>query len=503
MKSKKIRVRFAPSPTGTLHIGGVRTALYNYLFAKKHGGDFIVRIEDTDQKRYVKTAEKYILEALDWCKINPDESPEKEGKFAPYRQSDRKEIYKAHIAELIKKGAAYYAFDTAEKLEAHREEHQKKGKTFIYNWHNRIKLDNSLGMTVEEINAKIERGCKYVVRFLTPLKTIKLKDKIRGEIVIDTRTLDDKILYKSDGMPTYHFANVIDDHLMQISHVIRGEEWLPSLALHILLYESLEWTPPIFAHLPLILKPTGKGKLSKRDGVKGGFPVFPLDFETEDGEILNGFREMGYEPEAFVNMLAMLGWNDGTAQEVFSTEELIEKFSLGRVQSSGAKFNPEKAKWYNAQYIQQKSTEEIYEQFALILKEKNIDRDKKSVLKMIDLVKERAVFIKDFWELTTYFFNAPDSYNEKAVKKVWKAYTGDILTKLCNKLKEVNHFKKEYVEETIKPWASEIGMGKVMQPLRLSLVGAMKGCDIFELMEVIEKEETLKRIENAIKIYGN
>lgn len=418
---KNVRVRFAPSPTGPLHIGGVRTALFNYLFAKKHRGTFVLRIEDTDQTRYVANAEQYIKEALDWCKIPYEEGPGRNEKFGPYRQSERKDIYKKYAQDLIDTGKAYYAFDTAEQLDAHRKDHEQKGKTFIYNWHNREKgrLVNSLVLTKEEVASKITNGEDYVVRFKSPQDEILiLHDEIRGSIRIDTNTLDDKVLFKSDGMPTYHLANIVDDHLMQISHVIRGEEWLPSVPLHVLLYGAFGWEAPKFAHLPLILKPIGKGKLSKRDGDQLGFPVFPLAYTNETtGEISRGYREDGYFEEAFINMLALLGWNPGTEQELFSLEELSEAFDLKRVSKSGAKFSPEKASWFNQQYLQTKENSELAALFTPILKEKGITKEADFIEKVVSLIKERAVFVADFWELSNYFFEAPISYDEKAIQK--------------------------------------------------------------------------------------
>ncbi|HOD11236.1 MAG TPA: glutamate--tRNA ligase, partial [Flavobacterium sp.] len=370
--SKPVRVRFAPSPTGPLHIGGVRTALFNYLFAKKHNGVFYLRIEDTDQNRFVPGAEQYIFEALEWLGISPSETVGKNEKFGPYRQSERKHLYKQYADQLINSGWAYYAFDTAEALDLQRKQHEEQGKTFIYNWHNREKLDTSLVMSTEETNRRIEAGEDFVIRFKTPVNEIlELKDIVRGDIKFDTNLLDDKVLFKSDGMPTYHLANIVDDHLMETSHVIRGEEWLPSLPLHHLLYKAFGWEAPEFAHLPLILKPIGNGKLSKRDGDKMGFPVFPLEWKTEEG-ISSGYREKGYFPEAVINFLALLGWNDGTDQELFTLEELAEKFDLNRVHKAGAKFDPEKNKWFNHQYLQKQSDEELAEIFRSILKEKGI-----------------------------------------------------------------------------------------------------------------------------------
>jgi glutamyl-tRNA synthetase len=371
----KVRVRFAPSPTGPLHIGGVRTALYNYLFAKKHNGDFILRIEDTDQNRFVEGAEDYIIESLNWCRIPFDEGPGKEGEYGPYRQSERAHLYKQYAEQLIASGNAYYAFDTAEALDDHRKDHEEKGKTFIYNWHNRLKLANSLSISQEETDKKLQAGEPYVIRFKSPEgETLHLEDEIRGEMEIDTNILDDKVLFKSDGMPTYHLANIVDDHLMKITHVIRGEEWLPSLALHVLLYRAFGWDIPKFAHLPLILKPQGKGKLSKRDGDKMGFPVFPLEWkDPKTGEISSGYREENYLPEAVVNMLSFLGWNPGTEQEFFNLEELVEAFELNRVHKSGAKFDPEKTKWFQQHYFQLQKDDALAAHFMTILAEKGVE----------------------------------------------------------------------------------------------------------------------------------
>ena len=396
-----VRVRFAPSPTGPLHIGGVRTALFNYLFAKKHNGTFVLRIEDTDQNRYVAGAEQYIKDAIEWCGFPFEEGPGKEGSFGPYKQSERKDIYKEYCDILIASGNAYYAFDTAESLDNLRTACEAEKKTFIYNWHNRLELDNSLVLDANEVEKRIANGDKYVVRFKSPQDEILvMQDEIRGEIKIDTNVLDDKILFKSDGMPTYHLANIVDDHLMEISHVIRGEEWLPSMALHILLYRAFGWDVPKFAHLPLILKPTGKGKLSKRDGDKGGFPVFPLEWKTEDS-ISRGFKEDGYLPEAVVNFLAFLGWNPGTEQELFTLEELVQSFDLKRVNKAGAKFDPEKAKWFNQQYFVKQDDNTITDEFIKYHPELVSEfHNKTYITKVISLVKERAVFVNDLWDLS-------------------------------------------------------------------------------------------------------
>ncbi|WP_405411597.1 glutamate--tRNA ligase [Maribacter sp. Asnod1-A12] len=501
--SKKVRVRFAPSPTGPLHIGGVRTALFNYLFAKKHGGDFILRIEDTDQNRYVEGAEQYIIDSLNWGGIPFDEGIGKDGGFGPYRQSERKLLYKKYADELVEKGKAYYAFDTSESLDVHRKEHEKQGKTFIYNWHNRLKLDNSLSLMPEEVKAKLDNGDDYVIRFLTPPdETLLLQDLIRGSIKIDTNVLDDKVLFKSDGMPTYHLANIVDDHLMEISHVIRGEEWLPSMALHKQLYDAFGWDAPEFAHLPLIMKPVGKGKLSKRDGEKMGFPVFPLSWNESIG-----YKESGYFPEAVINFLALLGWNPGTEQELFSLDELVKTFSLDRVNKSGARFDPEKTKWYNQHYLQETADNELAKLFLPTVKEHISDSDKLDlayVTKVVTLIKERANFVSDFWDLSDYFFVAPNEYNAKAAKKQWKEDTALIMNDLISVLKSIEDFSSENSETIVKAWIGEkeLSFGKVMPPLRLFLVGDMKGPHIFDIMAMIGKEESISRIETALNKLG-
>lgn len=500
-----VRVRFAPSPTGPLHIGGVRTALYNYLFAKKHKGVFILRIEDTDQTRYVANAEKYITDALDWCRIPFDEGPGKNEKFGPYRQSERKELYREYANTLIKKGKAYYAFDTSDELNAHRKQHEETGKTFIYNWHNREKgrLVNSLILTEQATKKRIENGDNYVIRFKTPQdETLILKDEIRGAITIDTNTLDDKVLFKSDGMPTYHLANIVDDYLMKISHVIRGEEWLPSMPLHVLLYNAFGWDAPKFAHLPLILKPIGKGKLSKRDGDKLGFPVFPLAYTNEEtGGVSLGYKESGYFSDAFINMLSLLGWNPGTEQELFSIEELITTFDLSRVSKSGAKFSLDKTNWFNQQYLQKKTDAELALLFSVILKNKKIKSSDGYVEKVVSLIKERAVFVKDFWSLSCYFFKTPEDYNEKASKKQWKEGTSALMNELIKVLTSIDDFSSKTIEETVKSWitSKEIGFGKIMQPLRLAIVGEMKGPHLFDIIDMIGKDEAVLRIKKIIK----
>ncbi|MBU2926758.1 glutamate--tRNA ligase [Winogradskyella psychrotolerans] len=501
--SKKVRVRFAPSPTGPLHIGGVRTALFNYLFAKKHGGDFVLRIEDTDQNRYVEGAEDYIIKSLDWCGMPFDEGPGKNEKFGPYRQSERKHLYKQYADDLIASGNAYYAFDTAEQLDAERKDHEAEGKTFIYNWHNREKgrLVNSLILTEADTKAKIEAGDDYVIRFKSPQdETLQLTDIIRGNMKIDTNVLDDKVLFKSDGMPTYHLANIVDDHLMEITHVIRGEEWLPSLALHQLLYNAFGWEAPEFAHLPLILKPTGKGKLSKRDGDKMGFPVFPLEYTAPDGTVSRGYREDGYFPEAVVNFLAFLGWNPGTEQEIFSLEQLVADFDLARVNKAGARFDPDKTKWFNHQYMQQQLDLDLAEQFKAIQPEL-AELDVNYIALVVGLIKERATFVGDFWDLSHFFFTAPTSYDEKASKKALKEGTAELLQEVINIVTRTSEFTVQNLQAKIKGWITdnEIGFGKVMMPLRLALVGALQGPDVFDIIFMIGKAETVKRIEALIK----
>jgi len=502
-----VRVRFAPSPTGPLHIGGVRTALFNYLFAKKHNGTFILRIEDTDQTRYVANAEQYIIEALNWCNIPFDEGPGKNEKYGPYRQSERKELYKTYAEKLITNGKAYYAFDTAEQLDFHRKDHEEKGKTFIYNWHNRAKLTNSISLSKEEVENRIANGDKYVVRFKMynpneETETIESIDIIRGKVSFKKEILDDKILFKSDGMPTYHLANIVDDHLMKISHVIRGEEWLPSLPLHIALYEAFGWESPQYAHLPLILKPVGKGKLSKRDGDKLGFPVFPMEYKNEDtNEVSSGYREEGYFSETVVNFLALLGWNPGTEQELFTLEELVKSFDLSRVNKSGARFDPDKTKWFNQQYMMKKSDAELAELYISILTKKGITKENTFIEKVVFLIKERATFVSDFWDLSNFFFEDPTEYDEKASNKNWKEDTADLMKELILELEKIEDFNSQNIENNIKEWitSKEIGFGKVMQPFRLSLVGAMKGPHLFDIAEMLGKPATISRINKAIE----
>lgn len=501
--SQAVRVRFAPSPTGPLHIGGVRTALFNYLFAKKNNGTFVLRIEDTDQTRYVPGAENYIEEALNWLDIPYDEGPNKPGGFGPYRQSERSEYYKTYIQQLMDSGWAYYAFDSAEALGDLRKNAEATGETFMYNAQNRMALQNSLALTPEQTKDLISSGTPYVIRFKSPQgRSVVCNDLIRGQVTVDSNVLDDKILFKSDGMPTYHLANVVDDHLMEITHVIRGEEWLPSLALHVLLYEAFGWKAPEFAHLPLILKPTGKGKLSKRDGVLGGFPVFPLQWHQED-TVLEGYREQGYLPEAVVNLLALLGWNSGTEQEVFSLDELITNFSLDRVQKSGAKFDPNKALWFQNHYFQKQSNKQVVSYFSAWLEANQKDSSQVDLDRVVPMVKERASFIKDLWEASDFFFEAPTQYDPAGVKRAVKENTVDIISELRTSLADHPWDSSESLSEFVKQWCAnkEIGVGSVMMPLRLFLVGAMKGPDVFDIMGVLGKIEGLKRIDRAISVF--
>jgi glutamyl-tRNA synthetase len=501
----EIRVRFAPSPTGPLHIGGVRTALYNYLFAKKNNGKFILRIEDTDQTRFVAGAEEYIKESLNWLGLNYDEGPGKEGDFAPYRQSERKDIYKKYADKLLNDGKAYIAFDAPEELDQKRKEFEEQKKTFKYDVFTREEMNNSLTLSADEVQSKIDNGKPYVVRIKIPKdETVKLTDIVRGTVIVSSNEIDDKVLFKSDGLPTYHMANVVDDYLMKISHVVRGEEWLPSAPLHVLLYKYLGWENemPQFAHIPLILKPTGKGKLSKRDGDAGGFPVFPIEWkDPKSGEVFKGYRESGYFPEAVNNILALLGWNPGNDQELMSLNEMTELFSLERVGKSGAKFDPEKAKWFNHHYLQEKSNEQLADLFSQILDEKGVDAERKKVLKVIGLIKERASFVSELWDQSSYFFKAPDSYDEKVVKKRWKEQTPSIISEIKVILSKENDFTSAILENLIKAYLekNELGFGAVMNPLRLCLVGSGTGAHLFDIMEIIGKDETLNRIQSGLE----
>lgn len=501
--NRKVRVRFAPSPTGPLHIGGVRTALYNYLFAKQHGGDMLLRIEDTDSARFVAGAEDYIVEALKWLGITIDEGigAEKVGIHAPYRQSERKALYRKYVDFLLEKDLAYIAFDTAIELEAKR----AQIANFQYDAGTRSMMQNSLTLSADEVKYRIEQGEQYVVRIkIEPNEEVKVHDIIRGEVIVNSSVLDDKVLFKSaDELPTYHLANVVDDYLMDISHVIRGEEWLPSAPLHVLLYRYLDWTDsmPEFAHLPLLLKPDGNGKLSKRDGDRLGFPVFPLQWkDAKTSEISSGYRERGFFPEAIVNFLSLLGWNSGTDQEIFSMQELIDSFSLDRVSKSGAKFDFEKAKWFNHKYLQNKPLDEVADLFQHLLIEKGIIEDSDKVKHIVKLVRERAVFIGDLWEQSSFFFIAPESYDEKTAKKRWKVETPLQMNELIEVIKRIEDFSAENCEEIVKAWIAEkeYNMGGIMNAFRLALVGEGKGPHIFDIVAVIGKKETLLRIEKAI-----
>ena len=503
MPERKVRVRFAPSPTGALHIGGVRTALYNYLFAKQHNGDMILRIEDTDSQRFVPGAEAYIIESLEWLGIKFDEGVGYGGNHAPYRQSERKDIYRKYVEQLLSDGKAYIAFDTPEELEAKR----KEIPNFQYDASTRMQMRNSLTLPKEEIDRLIAEGKQYVVRFkVEPGEDVHVNDLIRGEVIINSSILDDKVLYKSaDNLPTYHLANIVDDHLMEISHVIRGEEWLPSAPLHVLLYRAFGWkdSMPEFAHLSLLLKPDGNGKLSKRDGDRLGFPVFPLEWhDPKTGEVSSGYREAGYLPEAVINFLALLGWNPGNDQEILSMDDLIKLFSLEKCSKNGAKFDFEKGKWFNHKYIQNKSNEELTELFLPILQEKGISADPAKTAKIIGLVKDRISFVKELWAQTSYFFIAPESYEEKSVKKRWKEDTPERMKELIEILENITDFASEDTEKIVLGWITENNyhMGNVMNAFRLAVVGECKGPHMFDITTILGKEETIKRIKKAIEV---
>lgn len=516
MATTKVRVRFAPSPTGPLHMGGVRTALFNYLFARQQGGTFVLRIEDTDMQRYVPGAEEYIIESLRWCGIMPDEGIDASGKVvtepsplhphAPYRQSERKGLYEKYARQLVDSNHAYYAFDTPHELESYREEAESRGQTFIYNHAFRKKTVNSLNMDPEEVSRRLEENKNWVIRFKVPEnKMVAMHDLIRGEVSVQTNTLDDKVLWKAqDGLPTYHLANIVDDYLMRITHVIRGEEWLPSLPLHYLLYEAFGWQDqrPLFSHLPLLLKPDGKGKLSKRDGDRLGFPVFPLEWTSPSGEKSRGYREDGYYPEAFVNMIALLGWNPGTEQEIFSMEELIALFSLDRVIKSGARFNPEKAKWFNQQYLRNRSDKQLAQDFMPLLRNRGISTTPPKAEQVVSLIRNRADFVQDFWDLSYYFFIPPASYDPVMQKKYWNPEIPPVMLRAREVLERCAPFDAGSIEQALHRWIEEEGLktGKVMNALRLCLVGKPQGPGLSDIMSVIGKEDTLGRIDNAINI---
>ena len=506
MDKRKVRVRFAPSPTGPLHIGGVRTALFNYLFAKKHNGVFILRIEDTDQTRFVQGAEEYIIESLKWCGIKIDEGIEEGGPYGPYRQSDRKELYKEFAQRLIDSGNAYYAFDTPEELEMMRERlKEQKNPVQQYNAITRGEMRNSLTLDENETTKLIKSGAPYVVRFKMPdNQNVVVEDIVRGTVNVNTNQIDDKVLFKSDGMPTYHLANGVDDHLMKISHVIRGEEWLPSLPLHVLLYRAFGWeeTMPEFAHLPLLLKPSGQGKLSKRDGDALGFPVFPLQWtDPSSGEVSRGYREDGYFPNAFVNMLAFLGWNPGTEEEIMSITEMAFSFDLNKVHKAGAKFDPDKAKWFNHKYLVKKTPAKLANLYQEILRSKNIEVSDDYVNKIVCLIKDRANFVSDFWEQSYFFFQAPEKYDQDVIKKRWKEETPKLLSELKKQFEKVDEFDLVSLEKVVQDFVEEkkIGLGQLMNPLRITLVGAGIGPGVLEIAELIGKEETIKRIKAGIE----
>lgn len=505
MSERKVRVRFAPSPTGPLHIGGVRTALYNYLFARQHNGELVFRIEDTDSNRFVPGAEDYILESFRWLGIKFDEGVSFGGNHGPYRQSERREIYKKYVQQLLEEGKAYYAFDTPEELEAKRAE----GSNFQYDSHTRMQMRNSLTLPKDEVERLISEGEQYTVRFkIEPGQEIHINDMIRGDVCIKSDILDDKVLYKSaDELPTYHLANIVDDHLMEISHVIRGEEWLPSAPLHVLLYQAFGWedTMPRFAHLPLLLKPEGKGKLSKRDGDRLGFPVFPLEWhDPKTEEVSSGYRESGYFPEAVVNFLALLGWNPGTEQELFSLDELVQAFDITKCSKSGAKFDYQKGIWFNHEYILRKSDEEIARLFAPIVANNGVEETFERVQLVVSMMKDRVSFVKELWPLCSFFFIAPTEYDEKTVKKRWKENSTQQMTELCEVLENIEDFSIEGQEAIVEKWIADKGykMGDIMNAFRVALVGIGKGSGMFDISAFLGKEETIHRLKKAIQVLG-
>ena len=505
MSDRKVRVRFAPSPTGALHIGGVRTALYNYLFARQHGGDLVFRIEDTDSNRFVPGAEEYIIESFRWLGIKFDEGVSFGGEHGPYRQSERRSIYKKYVDQLLAADKAYIAFDTPEQLEAKRAEIQN----FQYDARTRGEMNNSLTLPKEEVERRIADGEQYVVRFkVEPGIDVHIDDMIRGHVVIKSDILDDKVLYKSaDELPTYHLANIVDDHLMEITHVIRGEEWLPSAPLHVLLYRAFGWedTMPTFAHLPLLLKPEGKGKLSKRDGDRLGFPVFPLEWhDPKTGDISSGYRESGYFPEAVVNFLALLGWNPGTEQELFTLDELVEAFDIHKCSKAGARFDYQKGIWFNHEYMLKKSNEEVANLFAPIVANNGVDESMERITKVVAMMKDRVNFVKELWPLCSFFFIAPTEYDEKTVKKRWKADSAKVMSELADVLEAIDDFSVEGQEPVVMKWVEEKGykLGDVMNAFRLTLVGIGKGPGMFDISAFLGKEETLKRMRKAIEVLG-
>ena len=497
--ANKVRVRFAPSPTGPLHMGGVRTALYNYLFAKKHRGDFLLRIEDTDEKRFVEGAEQYVIDALKWCGIEPNEGAGYGGDCGPYKQSERKDIYKPYADQLVESGHAYIAFDTAEDLEKMRLQAKEMGlPNWQYNGVTRSQMKNSISLSKEEVEKRLEDGEPYTVRMKMPRnQDIKFEDKIRGWVTVNTNNLDDKVLFKPTGMPTYHLANIVDDHLMGITHVIRGEEWLPSAPLHVLLYDAFGWERPEFAHLPLILRPDGNGKLSKRDGDRLGFPVFPLNWTTSEGELYSGYKEAGYFPQAFINMLSLLGWNPGNNEELFTLEEMVQKFSLERVGKSGARFDPEKTKWFNQQYLRSTSNEDL-----AILLEAHVEgsHNKNYLAKVCGLMKERATFIQDIAADGDYFFNEIEEYDEKTLRKKWKPETAEIMEELTAELEQVSKFEETEIERVFKAFLErkELGFGQVGPGFRLLVTGKGMGPSMFEICEALGKEKVISRMKEGI-----
>lgn len=503
---RKVRVRFAPSPTGGMHLGGMRTVLYNYLFAHQHQGTFVLRIEDTDQRRYVEGAEQYIKDCLKWCGLEPDEGPEQGGDYGPYRQSERKDLYQKYAKQLVEQGDAYYAFDTPEELAEMRKRVKSQGSG--YDQHHRLEMRNSLTLSEEEVKRLIANNTPYVVRFKMPEEeTVHFKDAIRGDISFDTAELDDKVLLKKDGMPTYHLAVIVDDHHMKISHIFRGEEWLSSTPLHVLLWQKLGWGDviPEYAHLPLILKPNGKGKLSKRDGDKHGFPVYALEWtDPKTGEVTAGFKERGFLPEAFINMLALLGWNDGTEQEVFSMKELIKKFSLNRIHKGGAKFDYDRALWFNHNLIKERPAEDFLTYFQAVLKEKKITVTDEKILTILDLIKERCNLLPELWDNSYYFFQRPEKWDVKGVKKKWdeekKQFFLDLLEEEWEK---ISPFEEETIEQHIRGYAENKGLkaGKMLLPLRVMLVGGKFGPSVFTIAEQLGKEESKARMNIALKLF--
>ncbi|MBI2257931.1 MAG: glutamate--tRNA ligase [Flavobacteriia bacterium] len=495
-----VRVRFAPSPTGPLHIGGVRTALYNYLFAKKNKGVFIIRIEDTDQTRFVEGTQNYILDALKWCGIRPDEGPNVGGNYGPYVQSERKDLYRQYVEQLVKEEKAYYAFDTEDELNDVREKAKQMGMpNWQYNSVTRTTLKNSLSLSQDDVQKKLSLGEPYVIRIKIPRnKEIRFEDKIRGWVVVNSNNIDDKVLFKSDGMPTYHLANIVDDHLMEITHVIRGEEWLPSAPLHVLLYEAFGWDRPEFAHLPLLLRPDGNGKLSKRDGDRLGFPVFPCNWHTKEGELYSGYRENGYFPEAFINMLAFLGWNPGTKQELFSLEELVDSFSLERVGKAGAKFDADKTKWFQQQYLRKKTNEELADLLSQYLNE-NIEKSK--LISICSLIKERATFVKDILTEGDYLLKNPVVFDEQVIQKKWTEQSSVLLNEWKDKLNSINEFNSNEIEKNFKSFLEEkqLSIGQFLPLFRLLITGKPSGPSMFEICTFLGQIECIERMENNMK----